>query len=49
MSGGVGSMNYGYVVVEVWGDNVTSHWKHRVDDPVIDYVPGGDVFEYSVR
>jgi len=48
---------YGYVVVEVWGDNVTTHWKRRanVDShyPPSNYVPGGgdnngDVFEYSV-
>ena len=47
MSGGVGSMNYGYVVVEVWGDNVTSHWKLK-DTATNSYLPDGDVFEYSV-
>ncbi|MCK4293108.1 MAG: metallophosphoesterase [Planctomycetes bacterium] len=41
---------YGYVVVEIWGESkVTAHWKHRVDndpDPAT-YEPGGDVFEYT--
>ncbi len=39
-------MNYGYVVVEVWGDNVTTHWKLRNANG--SYLPDGDIFEYSV-
>lgn len=44
--GGATSSNYGYVVVEVWGDNVTAHWKLRNAANV--YLPDNDVFEYSV-
>jgi len=47
---------HGYVVVEVWGDNVTTHWKRRANvssSTPSTYEPGGegdngDVFEYSV-
>ena len=40
------TFNYGYVVVEVWGDNVTTHWKLRNANG--SYLPDGDIFEYSV-
>jgi hypothetical protein len=37
---------YGYVLVEVNGYNVTITWKHRVSPGV--YEPAGDVFTYSL-
>jgi len=38
--------NYGYVVVEVNGLNVTVTWKHRTAPGT--YVPGGDVLSYTL-
>lgn len=38
--------NYGYVVVDVDGPDVTITWKHRTAPGV--YEPGGDVFTYTV-
>ena len=38
--------NYGYVVVDVDGNNVTITWKHRTASGV--YEAGGDVFTYTV-
>ena len=37
--------NYGYVVVEIEGRNVTATWKHRTNPG--SYVSGGDIFSYN--
>ena len=51
--GGEGSNLYGYVVAEVYGAKVRTHWKQRTDTVVNlpypgAYEPGSDVFDYSV-
>ncbi len=40
-------VNYGYILVEVNGTEVTLTWKHRTAPGV--YEPGGDVFTYTVE
>lgn len=42
-----GETNYGYVLVEIIGSNVTLEWKHRVAPGV--YKSGGDTLTYSIE
>lgn len=39
--------NYGYLLVEIIGSEVTLEWKHRVAPGA--YKSGGDIFSYSVN